>query len=30
VMAAEMDSAGLAARIHDDDEYGATVVTGTR
>ena len=30
VMAAEMDGAGLAARIHDDDEYGATVVTGTR
>jgi release factor glutamine methyltransferase len=30
VMAAEMDSAGLAARIHDDDEYGATVVTGSR
>jgi len=29
-MAAEMDSAGLAARIHDDDECGATVVTGTR
>ena len=29
-MAAEMDGAGLAARIHDDDEYGATVVTGTR
>jgi release factor glutamine methyltransferase len=29
-MAAEMDSAGLAARIHDDDEYGATVVSGTR
>jgi release factor glutamine methyltransferase len=30
VMAAEMDGAGLTARIHDDDEYGATVVTGTR
>jgi release factor glutamine methyltransferase len=30
VMAAEMDGAGLASRIHDDDEYGATVVTGTR
>ncbi|TVZ06176.1 putative protein N(5)-glutamine methyltransferase [Trebonia kvetii] len=30
VMAAEMDGAGLDARIHDDDEYGATVVTGTR
>jgi len=29
-MAAEMDGAGLTARIHDDDEYGATVVTGTR
>jgi hypothetical protein len=29
-MAAEMEGAGLAARIHDDDEYGATVVTGTR
>jgi release factor glutamine methyltransferase len=29
-MAAEMDGAGLAARIHDDDEYGATIVTGTR
>ena len=29
-MAAEMDGAGLAARIHDDDEYGAAVVTGTR
>ncbi len=30
VIAAEMDGAGLSARIHDDDEYGATVVTGTR
>ena len=30
VMATEMDGAGLAARIHDDDEYGATVVTGIR
>lgn len=29
-MAAAMDGAGLAARIHDDDEYGATVVTGIR
>jgi release factor glutamine methyltransferase len=29
-IAAEMDGAGLAARIHDDDEYGATVVSGTR
>jgi release factor glutamine methyltransferase len=29
-IAAEMDGAGLTARIHDDDEYGATVVSGTR
>jgi release factor glutamine methyltransferase len=29
-MAAAMSAAGLAARIHGDDEYGATVVTGLR
>jgi release factor glutamine methyltransferase len=29
-MAAAMAAAGLAARVHDDDEYGATVVTGLR
>jgi release factor glutamine methyltransferase len=29
-MAAAMDAAGLAARVHSDDEWGATVVTGAR
>jgi release factor glutamine methyltransferase len=29
-MAAAMAGAGLAARVHDDPEFGATVVTGTR
>jgi release factor glutamine methyltransferase len=29
-MAAVMSGAGLAARIHEHDEYGATVVTGVR
>jgi release factor glutamine methyltransferase len=29
-MAAAMSAAGLAARVHDDDEYGATVVAGLR
>jgi release factor glutamine methyltransferase len=29
-MAAAMDAAGLAARVHSDDEWGATVITGAR
>ncbi|HEX7162426.1 MAG TPA: putative protein N(5)-glutamine methyltransferase [Trebonia sp.] len=29
-MAAAMDAAGLAAHVHSDDEWGATVVAGTR
>jgi release factor glutamine methyltransferase len=29
-MAAAMDAAGLAARVHSDDEWGATVVAGAR
>jgi release factor glutamine methyltransferase len=29
-MAAAMDAAGLAARVHTDDEWGATVITGAR
>jgi hypothetical protein len=29
-MAAAMDAAGLAARVHNDDEWGATVVVGAR
>jgi release factor glutamine methyltransferase len=29
-MAAAMTEAGLVAQVHDDDELGATVVTGTR
>jgi hypothetical protein len=28
VMAAVMTAAGLAAQVHEDDESGATVVTG--
>ena len=27
-MAAAMTAAGLAAQVHEDDEWGATVVTG--
>jgi release factor glutamine methyltransferase len=30
LMAAAMDAAGLAARVHTDDEWGATVITGAR
>jgi release factor glutamine methyltransferase len=29
VMAAAMSAAGLVPRVHEDDEYGATVITGT-
>jgi release factor glutamine methyltransferase len=29
-MAAAMDAAGLAARVHNDDEWGATVVVGAQ
>jgi release factor glutamine methyltransferase len=29
-MAAAMDAAGLAARVHSDDEWGATVITGAQ